>query len=341
VSLEQARRAVAAGQPCLLVVVTRIAGSAPREPGALMLVTAEGIDGSIGGGRLEYEAIAAARRGLAEGAAPGLRRFALGPDLGQCCGGQAELAFAPLAAGDLGWLERWQDAAAGNAPAGVLVRPLAPTGAPTWLEAGGPAAGLPEPVRHRALALLGGEADAASLELGGVTWLLARAPRPLDRLFLYGAGHVGRAVARAVAPLPFRLDWLDERPELVAGLADPRLRLAPDPAVLAAAAPAGAFHLVMTHSHGRDYEICEAVLRRGDFAFLGLIGSETKRARFASRLRAAGLSAERVARLTSPIGLPEIAGKQPAVIAVSVAAQLVALAEQLRQARPRGAATAP
>ena len=97
----------------------------------------------------------------------------------------------------------------------------------------------------------------------------------------------------------------------------------------------------MTHSHGRDYEICEAVLRRGGFAFLGLIGSETKRARFASRLRGAGLSAERVARLTSPIGLPEIGGKQPAVIAVSVAAQLVALAEQLRQARPRGAATAP
>jgi xanthine dehydrogenase accessory factor len=339
--LDRARRAIAAGEPCLLVAVTRIAGSAPREPGALMLVEAGGIAGSVGGGRLEYEAIAAARRRLAEGGEAGLRRFALGPDLGQCCGGQAELAFLPLSAADLDWLACWEAAAAGEGPAGVVARPLAPASAALWLAGAAPAPVLPDPVRLRALALLAGEPSAATLEHAGLTWLLARTPRPLDRLFLFGAGHVGRAVARAVAPLPFRLDWLDERPELVAELADPRLRLAADPAAEAEAAPAGAFHLVMTHSHGRDYEICEALLRRGDFAFLGLIGSETKRARFASRLRAAGLSAERVQRLTSPIGLPEIGGKEPAVIAVSVAAQLVALAERLRQARPRGAATAP
>ena len=89
------------------------------------------------------------------------------------------------------------------------------------------------------------------------------------------------------------------------------------------AARDSAFHLVMTHSHQLDLALCEAVLRRGDFAYLGLIGSATKRARFEHRLREGGLDDAALARLTCPIGVPGITGKSPPEIAVAVAAQLL------------------
>ena len=149
-------------------------------------------------------------------------------------------------------------------------------------------------------------------------------------LWLFGAGHVGRALANALAPLPFRVTWIDSRgeefsdplPQGVTKLVSAMPNLTVDDA------PAGAMFVVMTHSHGLDQDICEAVLRRGDAAYLGLIGSATKAARFASRLRARGLSEETIANMTCPIGLPGIAAKAPAVIAASVAADLLARREQ-------------
>ncbi len=156
-------------------------------------------------------------------------------------------------------------------------------------------------------------------------------PRPLFHLQMYGAGHVGRAIARLLATIDCTVDWIDEREEefpnsLFAGTYWPaHIRSVSVDAVEAEVrnAPPGAYYLVLTHSHDLDLRITEEVLRRGDFGYLGLIGSLSKRARFIHRFEERGIPAERIARMTCPIGLPGIHGKEPELIAVSVVAQLL------------------
>jgi xanthine dehydrogenase accessory factor len=142
-------------------------------------------------------------------------------------------------------------------------------------------------------------------------------------VLVYGAGHVGAAVVRALAPLPFAIRWIDARAGLAA---DPppgaTVVETPLPEAEAAAAPREAFHLVLTHSHALDLEIVAAALARGA-AFVGLIGSATKRATFRRKLAARGLPEASLAALTCPIGLPGLRDKRPAVIAASVAADLL------------------
>jgi xanthine dehydrogenase accessory factor len=144
-------------------------------------------------------------------------------------------------------------------------------------------------------------------------------------VLVYGGGHVGAALVAALAPLPFEVRWIDARARgfLVPPPAGVATRLTPLPEEEALAAPADAFHVVLTHSHALDLEIVAAVLERDAFGFLGLIGSATKRALFARRLRERGIPAERLDRLTCPIGLPGLRDKRPAVIAASTAAQLL------------------
>jgi len=148
-------------------------------------------------------------------------------------------------------------------------------------------------------------------------------------LLLYGAGHVGQALAGVLADLPFRVLWIDSREELFPDLVAPNIRIVhtDQPVAEVDAAPPGAFHLVMTHSHDTDLELVEAVLRRGDAGFLGLIGSASKRARFERRLVKLGLDAS---RLVCPIGIEGIGDKHPKAIAVSTAAQLLRAAEAAR-----------
>jgi xanthine dehydrogenase accessory factor len=148
---------------------------------------------------------------------------------------------------------------------------------------------------------------------------------PAQALWLFGAGHVGRALVPALHPLGFAITWIDGRagqfPEpALHGVKQLALAM---PELAVDDAPASAIFLVMTHSHPLDEAVCEAVLRRDDFAYLGLIGSETKRARFAKRLGQAGISAKKLEQLTCPIGLPGIDSKEPAAIAASVAADLL------------------
>jgi xanthine dehydrogenase accessory factor len=163
---------------------------------------------------------------------------------------------------------------------------------------------------------------------------------PAERLhvFLFGAGHVGKEVARILERLPCRLTWIDPRPEMFPAAVGAGVRVAieEEPRWMVAEAPPGARYLVMTHSHALDLEIVEAVLRRADVGFLGLIGSQTKAAKFRARLRARGIAAERIARLTCPIGLFK-GGKHPAEVAVSVVAQLLALDSVELRARPHPA----
>ena len=277
------------GQAVVVVCVTEVRGSAPREEGALMAVLADGsYFGTIGGGALEWQAQAAAQGMHAEIATHGSAearqmRRALGPDLGQCCGGHVVIDLLVMARDRVPWLaSRIRSAMSSDARMTVA---------------------------------------------------------------LFGAGHVGRAVVLALAPLPFRVIWSDSRdgafPDQIP--ANCVLLPAPDPAAVVSRMMPGVFVLVMTHDHALDLAITAAALGREDLPFVGLIGSATKRARFVRQLRDLGLSEARLAALHCPVGLPGIAGKEPAVIAAGIAAQL--LGERSRMlflhAQAEKAVTAP
>jgi xanthine dehydrogenase accessory factor len=165
---------------------------------------------------------------------------------------------------------------------------------------------------------------------------LGRVAKPL---FIYGAGHVGRAILKALADLDFAVSWVDVAenrfPATIREGVTPII--SSDPAAIAAAAPANAYHLVLTYSHALDLSICHALLARPTFGFLGLIGSASKRARFLKRLREGGIAPDVLERLTCPIGIGALRGKQPATIAIAVAAQLIETleAEQNNAATPK------
>ncbi len=252
--------------PAVVVEIVQARGSAPRGAGTRMLVSAVHAVGTIGGGHLEWKALATARAMLAaRDPAPRREHYALGPALGQCCGGAVDLDYVPL---DDSAIARW--------PAGA----------------------------------------------------------PLMHLQMHGAGHVGHAIATLLTTLDVRLDWFDERddafpPATTLGTPWPdnvRRHVVQGAEGEVAAAPPGAFFLVLTHDHALDLRIAEAALRRDDAAFVGVIGSKSKRARFRHRLAQRGLDEARVDRMQCPVGLPGIDGKAPEVIALAVVAQLVQLA---------------
>jgi xanthine dehydrogenase accessory factor len=303
------------------IVVAEVRGSAPREPGAFMLVGRGGVEGTIGGGRLEWESIAAARELLeAPSGLPSARfhKVVLGADLGQCCGGVVGV-----------WLERFSrdDAAllhlagdTGTRGVAVLQTTIKGTSVERRLVSGvGVLRALPRVVR--------GAVDEITFQ--------ERLGDEFPALWLYGAGHVGQALARILVDLPLRLTWIDSRAELFPATIPEGVRIRDDADSLATLADTrpGAHFLVMTHSHPLDYALCQAILTRNDFASLGLIGSASKAARFRSRLKRAGLPAGTIARLVCPIGVEGIESKWPSAIAVGVAAQVmqqISAASQVR-----------
>ena len=157
--------------------------------------------------------------------------------------------------------------------------------------------------------------------------LLDASPPPALQVVMFGAGHVGRALAELFGRLPLRVRWIDERagefPPTVATNIETRCTDTPTAEVREA--PAGAVFLVLTHSHALDFELVEAILARDDLRFCGLIGSQTKRMRFVHRLRARGVEEARVARLRCPVGLPGLPGKEAEVIALAIAAEVMRL----------------
>lgn len=332
--LTHALELLSRGERCVLVTVAQVKGSAPREPGAKMLVWKSGMAGSVGGGHLEFRAIAFAHRLLAaEGtSARAIESFSLGPDLNQCCGGQVSLLFEALEAAALSWLQEWAKAADRHESCAVVAHhdgdrttrmfvsseAFAPLQYPEFLQ---------RPIRGL---LAGSPAIHVIRTADDEVYVVEPATERRDHVFLFGAGHVGRAIVGALAPLPFRITWIDGRSDAFPPDVVPQIDriVSASPAREVAGAPPNTLYLVMTHSHPLDLDICAQVLRRDDFGFLGLIGSETKRARFASRLRAIGIAPHRLARLTCPIGIPGIAGKEPAAIAAAVAAQLLIIVER-------------
>ena len=417
------------------VVVTEARGSTPREPGAFMLVGHNEVEGSIGGGRLEWEAIAAARELLADSAALArVNRVVLAADVGQCCGGVVSVWLERFTRDELPVLRAASEAGA-RGPT-VLVSEVTVDGmrrrvvrrqdargapsAPAASGANGPVAsiGASGPGGAGVSASVSGASDAvvsasvseasdavvsasvfgasdavvsasvsgasdavvsvaasgpsdavvtsaaapplhgaaasttdsatASTDVPPAISHLLREPRhtarpvvvtnpagelifierlddDLPAVWLYGAGHVGQALARILADLPLRLTWIDSRAELFPNTLPDGVRILRDADSVAtiSEAPVGAYFVVMSHSHPLDYELCHALLERNDFAWLGLIGSESKAARFRSRLARTGLGSEVIAKLVCPIGVEGITSKWPAAIAVAVAAQLM------------------
>ena len=286
----QARAALRQG-PAALVTILATEGSVPRRAGARMVVTEKGLAGTIGGGALEHQAMAQARSILAlEPGSWRVQDYPLGPLLGQCCGGRVRLLVEHLESvpdGEGPFEIALSDRVKRSPPEpGVDRGPLEPRG--PLPEAG---ARFLEPVESESIPVL-----------------------------LFGAGHVGRAIAERAVGLPLDTAWYDSRPEMAE---DPGVILT-DEAELAAhasEAPEDAAIIILTHDHGLDYRLVAAALG-GRARFVGLIGSKTKRARFLSRLAKDGVDAS---RLTCPIGLPGIEGREPEVIAIAVLAQLLTL----------------
>lgn len=231
--------------PCVLITVMDAKGSTPREAGTKMVVTEGEQFGTIGGGNLEFQAIAEARALLQSAAsAPAQKDYPLGPSLAQCCGGAVS----------------------------VLLEPFFPIG---------------------------------------------------KTVFLFGAGHVGREIVQVLSTLPVHIRWIDPRaqefPASIPAVAEKIVTSSPAAEIRHATAADSI--LILTHSHDLDYELVQAAFAHGQFAYLGLIGSDTKRTRFLKRLKADGV--EDTSRLTCPIGIAGITGKHPREIAVAVAAELL------------------
>ena len=332
----------------MLVMVAAVRGSAPRAPGAAMVVTAGRLFGTIGGGRLELAAIEQARAVLAGQAVlpvgGSVRRHLLGTEMGQCCGGVVFLHAEAMPAELPPWIIAAAEHQQRAEPAVLLSRVVDGSVRRGCLTAWGlsaTAADAPElqSATEVARTLLTPGAETPDL-LCSVDGARVRDPgqplvmlRPIPagdfRLVLFGAGHVGRALVPVLEPLLDRLIWCDGRPEQfpdaeAPGAASPIVeRTSGDPFALIASMPADTYYLVMTHSHALDLALCEAVLQRRDFAYLGLIGSGPKRRRFEQHLRDEGLTDADLARLTCPVGIGGIRSKEPAAIAIAVAAQLL------------------
>lgn len=261
-----------AQEPAVWVTVASTQGSVPRDTGTWMAVFANDCIGTIGGGHVEYQAIAHARACLASEPVASQRRFALGPSLGQCCGGVMLLQFEPV--------------------------------------------------------------TAASLDLLHQRLRAARTP-----VALFGGGHVGQALVPVLARLPFALHWIDSRDGVFPDGLPAQVRTEHSDPVHSAVADLAPHSrvLIMSFSHAEDLDILAACLRRSrerdDLPYIGLIGSRTKWASFRHRLQRRGFTDAELARVTSPIGIAGVVGKEPDVIAIAVAAQLL----QLRGAVPAGA----
>ena len=286
--LAQVNAAIAQHGSVCRVVITGIKGSSPRELGASMLLWPGGQSGTIGGGALEYQA--------SQSPKPGLRSYPLGPELGQCCGGHVTLLTEyfnlPVQATDL------------------FVRQIE--------------GDLPLPLTMVRLqrAIRNGSSVAAFLCSGG--WFAEPVEQPRIPLWVWGAGHVGRAVVHIAAQMSdFDVTWIDTNPDRFPKDAAGGVTIVPtaEPAHLMTHAPLSAQHLIFTYSHALDLAICHAALTRG-FAFCGLIGSVSKWARFRTRLAALGHNPSEVLKITCPIGDPSL-GKQPISIAISVTQALL------------------
>lgn len=303
--LNALRATVAQHGPTARVVVAATKGSSPREVGASMLVWATGQSGTIGGGTLEHQATTQARA-LLSTLGKSITHNALGPTLGQCCGGAVTLfteVFTPQTLPE-------------TTP--LIARPT--TDAP-----------MPLAVK-RLLATARGQGTTAAPHLCQ-GWMVEPLATPKRHLWIWGAGHVGRALVHTLAALPdLHITWIDTAPNRFPETIPENVTALPveNPTNAVPLAPQTAEHLILTYSHALDLDLCHALLTHG-FQSAGLIGSATKWARFQSRLRSLGHTAHSIANITCPIGDPAL-GKHPQAIAISVASHILSATQSRAEA---------
>ncbi len=306
-------RFIAEHGSAVLVTLAGAQGSSPREVGARMVVRPDGaFSGPIGGGALEWIALAEAQAMLAR--AEQFRRLdkALGPDLGQCCGGRVRVTLERFDARDRADVAAL--ASAERAGRLVTVANVAEGRRPVRQVAGAGEISTPADTAYKRLR------DGRIVECFS---------EDLTQLYLFGAGHVGRALVLALAPLSFAVSWVDPRPGAFPSHIPGNVTCLgeAEPAQVLARAPDGALVAVMTHSHALDLDLVTAALKSQRFGYVGLIGSATKRARFVSSMSKLGLVNTDIDRLVCPIGLQQIQDKAPAAIAASIVAQLLIVRE--------------
>ena len=304
---------------CATVTVTAIRGSAPREIGSKLWLSRSTAGGTIGGGYLEHTCQDQARTLLQDDSTMSTRRhrYALGSQCGQCCGGVVDTFTERLDKTALPWLQLLRD----RQNAGLTTTLITDeSGNKTLYDSDVCLMGSTVPVdvtRHR---------PGAHKRTADTSFVIETVtPAPLE-IAIFGAGHVGRACAQVMATLDARIAVIDSRaaqlefawPDSVI------LVLAVDPVDFVDKLMPTAHCLVMTHDHGLDLRLVDALLSRQRSAYLGLIGSQSKRRRFDSKLRALGHSAVALQRLTCPIGIDQVTGKQPGEIAIAVAAEVLA-----------------
>jgi xanthine dehydrogenase accessory factor len=259
-----------ADKDAIFVTVQSYRGSVPRGVGAWMAVFEKTSTGTVGGGHLEWQAMAQARARLSGTPIQSIQRYALGASLGQCCGGEVSLQFEPVTVADVPRLRSNFERKRGSWPC----------------------------------------------------------------ISLFGGGHVGQSLVRVLTTLPLQVRWIDSRDEVFRQPVPYNVCTEHSDPVQSAVSelPKGALVVVMSFSHAEDLEVVAACLtrqrERADLPFIGLIGSRTKWTTFCHRLEARGFSAEELAHVTCPIGLPSISAKDPEVIAIAVAAQLLQVISQ-------------
>jgi xanthine dehydrogenase accessory factor len=337
----------------VLVCVASARGSTPREAGAAMIVTPTRAIGTIGGGKLEFEALRIARDALSQADAKvawaSLVRFPLAAGVGQCCGGVATLAFATFSTADGEWLAQIGTALQSGVSVAVLIG-IGPDCSPRMSVSAADACGSlgDDAADATAIALArarlaAGDAGVprATIEHAGEIPVLVHLPATgAFDVFLFGNGHVGRALAHILGALPARVRWIDAREADFPSTRTANVEIiATDvPEAELRAAPPGSYVVVSTHSHALDFELVAAALARDDWSYLGMIGSRAKKAQLLRRLVQHGLPPQAIDRVACPIGsatgLPR--GKEPGTIAVAVAAEMLALRERLLASAPAG-----
>ena len=316
-------------EPAVLLTIATVRGSAPREVGARMIITAHETIGTIGGGQLEYQCVKIAAAQLREGGEIeneiGARRFALGANCGQCCGGVVEVLFETLVDVNSAWMPSLV-ASYQRREAVVLITGLTKPHrrfllSDTSCHSYDDSEPCSSSILKTAKNLLTSNDNAKVVD----NYLFEPVRESDFNVAIFGAGHVGAATVDALSRLDCKIRWIDGRRNIFPTTVPANVTCveSADPAREVAALPAGSFFLIMTHSHPLDQEICQQALNRGDFAYCGLIGSASKRRRFERLMLKQGLNEDLLSRLVCPIGIAGIQGKKPVEIAVSVAAEVL------------------
>lgn len=342
--LSQLRGMQQQGQVSVVVTVARVRGSAPREPGAKMLVGAATTWGTIGGGQLEWQSIQIARQQLTavetsrqqNPSVQQLRNFALGTNCGQCCGGAVEILFEVVMP-TTQWVAQLAQVEARRERCVLATRLDAGQDQKKEIvrqqQVGGSTLGK-YCAQLLATSGISKHVQLKSDDGGKATYLLEPFGGCRGRIAVFGAGHVGAAVVDTLAKLDYQISWIDARAGIFPQLDYRNVAciVCAHPVEQVARLATNSMVLIMTHSHALDFDLCANVLQRDDIAYCGLIGSASKRRRFERLCKQLELPAAALSRLTCPIGVGAVTGKAPYEIAISVASQLLALNTQVTPA---------